>query len=79
MQSVNTARVGLSWYRRVVLAVLALVMAATMALAANGAGDPVAAGDDATVVAGASWSGPRNLLRMPEGGPVFDALGGSWS
>ncbi len=78
MQHVHSARVGLSWYRRVALAVLALVMAATMALAANGAGDQAAAGDDATVVAGASWSGPRSLLKMP-GGPGFDALGGSWS
>lgn len=78
MQLVNTARVGLSWYRRVALAVLALVMAATVALAANGAGDPTAAGDDAAVLAGGSWSGPRLLAEMPDG-PGFDSLGASWN
>lgn len=83
MQPVNPARAlpkGLSWYgRRVLAALAALALAATMALVAPPAGDTSAApGDDATVVAGGSWSGARNLLRYAPG-PGFDALGGSWS
>lgn len=86
MQNANPASAlpsGLSWCatrtRRIVAAVAALALAAAMAVTVSA---PVgeasaAAGDDAAVVAGGSWSTTRNMLRYD--GPGFDVLGRSWN
>ena len=82
----ESALSGLSWFRspvgRVVAIVVVLLLSITMmvgmfmAMPGPG-GDDLGAGDGDTVLAGASWSGPR--VNIAPATPTAYRMGASWS